>query len=197
MEQIKNGIGGTYTLEYDNSTKFDNNGGDNIPDLSINYRVCTKIILEDGLGNTIPKNYSYKNGVSFSAFINGKKETDAFGFTEFTMTDATGSRTIHSYFSQPYSNFMHNRALAGAEKEMHILGSDNKDYGSSKKTYEIQQIETVAGKISYLARLSKTQNFINGIATTTSEGSVVFNGYNLTKKTDVSTDHYADSAHPS
>ncbi|EMJ99749.1 insecticide toxin TcdB middle/N-terminal domain protein, partial [Leptospira sp. B5-022] len=130
IEQIKNGIGGTYTLEYDNSTKFDNNGGDNIPDLSINYRVCTKIILEDGLGNTIPKNYSYKNGVSFSAFINGKKETDAFGFTEFTMTDATGSRTTHSYFSQPYSNFMHNRALAGAEKEMHILGSDNKDYGS-------------------------------------------------------------------
>uniref|UniRef100_UPI0004660BA7 RHS repeat-associated core domain-containing protein n=1 Tax=Leptospira licerasiae TaxID=447106 RepID=UPI0004660BA7 len=197
IEQIKNGIGGTYTLEYDNSTKFDNNGGDNIPDLSINYRVCTKITLDDGLGNTILKNYSYKNGVSFSAFINGKKETDAFGFTDFTMTDATGSRTVHSYFSQPYSNFMHNRALAGAEKEMHIIGSDNQDYGSSKKTYEIQQIETVPGKISYLARLSKTQNFINGTATTTSEGSVVFNGYNLTKKTDVSTDHYADSAHSS
>ncbi|PKA16775.1 hypothetical protein CH363_05060 [Leptospira haakeii] len=197
IEQIKNGIGGTYTLEYDNSTKFDNNGGDNIPDLYINYRVCTKINLEDGLGNKILKNYNYKNGVSFSAFINGKKETDAFGFTEFTMIDATGSRTVHSYFSQPYSNFMHNRALAGAEKEMHIIGSDNKDYGSSKKTYEIQQIETVAGKISYLARLSKTQNYINGTATTTSEGSVVFNGYNLTKKTDTNTDHYADSAHPS
>ncbi|EID99617.1 insecticide toxin TcdB middle/N-terminal domain protein [Leptospira licerasiae serovar Varillal str. VAR 010] len=74
IEQIKNGIGGTYTLEYDNSTKFDNNGGDNIPDLSINYRVCTKITLDDGLGNTILKNYSYKNGVSFSAFINGKKK---------------------------------------------------------------------------------------------------------------------------
>ncbi|GBF40173.1 SpvB/TcaC N-terminal domain-containing protein [Leptospira johnsonii] len=197
VEEIKNGIGGTYTLEYDNSTKFDNNGGDNIPDLSINYRVCTKITLDDGLGNKIPKEYSYKNGVSFSAFINGKKETDAFGFTEFTLTDATHSRTVHSYFSQPYSNFMHNRALGGAEKEVHIIGSDNQDYGYSKKSYEIQQIETVAGKISYLARLNKTQNYISGTPTTTSESSVIFNGYNLTKKTDVNTDHYADSAHVS
>lgn len=195
VEEIKNGIGGTYTLEYDNSTKFDNNGGDNIPDLSINYRVCTQIILDDGLGNKIPKEYSYKNGVSFSAFINGKKETDAFGFTEFTVTDSTHSRTVHTYFSQPYSNFMHNRALSGAEKEVHVIGSDNQDYGFSKKEYEIQQIETATGKISYLARLSKTQNYINGTPTTTSESSVIFNGYNLTKKTDVNTDHYADSAH--
>ncbi|TGL49544.1 hypothetical protein EHQ61_13995 [Leptospira wolffii] len=197
IDQVKNGIGGVYSFQYENSTKFDNNGGDDIPDLSINYRVCTQITLDDGLGNTIPKLYSYKNGVSFSAFINGKKETDTFGFTEFTMTDASGARTVHSYHSQPYSNFLYNRALGGAEKEMHIIGSDNKDYGSSQKTYEVQQIETVPGKISYLSRLSKTRNFINATPTLTSENSITLDGYKLVRKIETATDHYADSAHPS
>ncbi|WP_306292771.1 toxin TcdB middle/N-terminal domain-containing protein, partial [Leptospira kirschneri] len=84
IEKVKNGIGGIYDFEYSNSTKFDNTGEDDIPDLPTNYRVCTRVSLDDGFSNIITKNYEYKNGFAFSTFLNGKKESDYFGFSEFT-----------------------------------------------------------------------------------------------------------------
>ncbi|MDI7226974.1 toxin TcdB middle/N-terminal domain-containing protein, partial [Leptospira santarosai] len=114
IERVKNGIGGIYEFEYSNSTKFDNTGKDDIPDLATSYRVCTKVSLDDGFSNIITKNYEYKNGFAFSAFLNGKKETDYFGFSEFTVHEAYGERTTHKYHTTPYSDFLMNRALAGA-----------------------------------------------------------------------------------
>ncbi|TGK04889.1 hypothetical protein EHO59_08520 [Leptospira semungkisensis] len=195
MEKVVNGIGGSYSFEYENSTKFENNGTDDIPDLPINYRVCTKITLDDGFGNTIPKTYSYSGGVAFSGFINGKKESDAFGFTQFTMTDAAGSKTVHTYFSQPYSNFMDNRALGGAEQQTRIVGSDNKDYGTVKYTHDIQHIEITTGKVSYLSHTNKVEKFINGTATETTQNSITLDGYKLTNSVETGTDLFADTSH--
>ncbi|WP_415857885.1 hypothetical protein, partial [Leptospira noguchii] len=48
----------------------------------------------------------YKNGFAFSSFINGKKETDYFGFSEFTVHEAYGERTTHKYHTTPYSDFL-------------------------------------------------------------------------------------------
>ncbi|WP_425324577.1 SpvB/TcaC N-terminal domain-containing protein [Leptospira wolffii] len=197
ISKVKNGIGGFYEFEYENSTKFDNTGGDGIPDLSNNYRVCTSIVLDNGYGNRIPKSYEYEGGVSFSAFINGKLETDYFGFTKFTNQDAYGTRTVHTYYSQPYSNFADNRALGGAEKETHIIGSDNQDYGSVIYSYEIKHIETVPGVVSYLKNATKVQKTQKGVPTTTSENAVTLDGYNIVKRTQVTTDHYSDTAHAS
>ncbi|EMP83044.1 insecticide toxin TcdB middle/N-terminal domain protein, partial [Leptospira santarosai str. CBC1531] len=151
LERVKNGIGGIYEFEYTNSTKFDNTGDDDIPDLPTSYRVCTKVTLNDGFSNRITKNYEYKNGFAFSSYINGKKETDYFGFSEFTVKEAYGERTTHLYHTTPYSDFLMNRALAGAEKETRITGNDNNDYGVVLTTYDVKQIQYGVGVSGYLS----------------------------------------------
>ncbi|WP_412758400.1 GH-E family nuclease [Leptospira cinconiae] len=197
IEKVKNGIGGIYEFEYENSTKFDNTGGDEIPDLPANLRACTKITLDDGFGNRIPKIYEYSGGVAFSAFINGKLESDSFGFTNFIEKDAYGSRTIETHYSQPFANFMDNRALGGAVKETHVIGSDNQEYGSVFNTYEIKHIETVPSIITYFPLNTKTQKYKKGVLVETSTDSVVLDGYKVVKKTETETDHFRDSAHAS
>jgi RHS repeat-associated protein len=194
INKVKNGIGGVYELEYDHSTKFDNTGDDDIPDLPTSYRVCTKITADDGLGNRISKWYEYKGGFAFSAFINGRKETDFFGFSEFTMRDAYGARTVHTYNTTPYANFMLNRALAGAEKQMRIIGNDNLEYGNIKYTHSVT---TLDGGKSYLAYTTKTEKTINGRKTETRENVLTVSGYYVTRKTETFTDHFSDTAHPS
>ncbi|TGL64596.1 SpvB/TcaC N-terminal domain-containing protein [Leptospira sarikeiensis] len=196
IESVKNGIGGIYKFEYEDSVKFDNTGGDGIPDLPNSYRVCTKISLDDGLGNIIPKTYDYEGGVYFSSFINDKLETDYFGFGKFTVQDAYGSRTVHTYNIQPFVNFLDNRALAGAEKEMHIIGADNQDYGSVQYSYEIKHIETLPGIISYLRNITKSEKSQKGTPTQTIANSIILDGYSITKRIETITDKYSDSAHP-
>ncbi|PJZ70254.1 hypothetical protein CH373_12445 [Leptospira perolatii] len=195
INKLKNGIGGFYEFEYENSTKFDNTGGDGIPDLPGTYRVCTKITADDGLGNRITKSYDYKNGFAFSSFINGKKESDFFGFSEFTMTDAYGARTFHTYNTTPYSDFMMNRALSGAEKQTKIIGSDNQEYGIINYTHSVQKIEVTSGAPSYLSFASKIEKYLNGSRTTTQDSSLTLSGYAITKKVESLTDHFADGAH--
>ncbi|WP_243398024.1 SpvB/TcaC N-terminal domain-containing protein [Leptospira kmetyi] len=197
IEKIKNGIGGFYELTYEHSTKFDNTGDDDIPDLPTSYRVCTSITLDDGFSNLITKNYQYKNGFAFSAFINGKKETDFFGFGEFTVQEAYGARTIHTYHANTYSDFMMNRALGGAEKETKIIGNDNREYGNVLTSYEINRIETTPGIVSYLNETTKIEKFLNGSRTVTQDFNTTLDGYKISRKTESSTDHFSDGAHSS
>ncbi|WP_244265096.1 SpvB/TcaC N-terminal domain-containing protein [Leptospira alexanderi] len=195
IEKVKNGIGGIYDFEYSNSTKFDNTGEDEIPDLPTSYRVCTKVTIDDGFSNIIAKNYEYKNGFAFSSFINEKKETDYFGFSEFTVHEAYGERTTHKYHTTPYSDFLMNRALAGAEKETRIIGNDNNDYGTIQTSYEIKQIAIAPGVTSYLPVTTKIEKFLSGSRTTTQSSDIVLNGTKLSRKTDTTTDHFTDTVH--
>ncbi|PKA18438.1 hypothetical protein CH377_17600 [Leptospira haakeii] len=197
MQTVKNGIGGSYEFEYTDSTKFDNTGGDGVPDLPGSYRVCTKITADDGFSNRIFKTYEYSNGYAFSAFINGKVEKDFFGFGNFTEKDPYGVRKARQYNNIPYSDFMMNRALSGAEKESHLVGTDNQDYGSILRTYDIKKIETSAGITSYMVIPTLQENYIKGIKTKTTGQNLELSGYNLSKKTETNTDLFADSAHPS
>ncbi|ASV12350.1 hypothetical protein B2G51_12380 [Leptospira santarosai] len=195
IERVKNGIGGIYEFEYSNSTKFDNTGDDDIPDLATSYRVCTKVTLDDGFSNTITKNYEYKSGFAFSAFLNGKKETDYFGFSEFTVHEAYGERTTHLYHTTPYSDFLMNRALAGAEKEIRITGNDNNDYGTILTTSEVLQIQYGVGVSGYLSVPTKIEKFLGGARTTTQNSDIVLDGTKIRRKTDIVTDHFSDSVH--
>ncbi|WP_032927083.1 SpvB/TcaC N-terminal domain-containing protein [Leptospira santarosai] len=195
IERVKNGIGGIYEFEYTNSTKFDNTGDDDIPDLPTSYRVCTKVTLNDGFSNRITKNYEYKNGYAFSAYINGKKETDYFGFSEFTVLEAYGERTTHKYHTTPYSDFLMNRALAGAEKETRITGSDNNDYGTIQTTYDVKQIAIAPGVTSYLPVTTKIEKYLSGSRTTTQSSDIILNGAKISRKTDSTTDHFSDAVH--
>ncbi|WP_407936729.1 SpvB/TcaC N-terminal domain-containing protein [Leptospira santarosai] len=195
IERVKNGIGGIYNFEYSNSTKFDNTGEDDIPDLPTSYRVCTKVTLDDGFSNTITKNYDYKNGFAFSSFINGKKETDYFGFSEFTIHEAYGERTTHKYHTTPYSDFLMNRALAGAEKETRITGNDNNDYGVVQTTYDVKQIQYGVGVSGYLSVPTKIEKFLGGARTTTQSSDIVLDGTKIRRKTDIVTDHFSDAVH--
>ncbi|WP_275477601.1 RHS repeat domain-containing protein, partial [Leptospira santarosai] len=195
LERVKNGIGGIYEFEYTNSTKFDNTGEDDIPDLPTSYRVCTKVTLNDGFSNRITKNYEYKNGFAFSGFLNGKKETDYFGFSEFTVKEAYGERTTHLYHTTPYSDFLMNRALAGAEKETRITGNDNNDYGTVQTTYDVKQIQYGVGVSGYLSVPTKIEKFLSGARTTTQSSDIVISGTKISRKTESVTDHFSDSVH--
>ncbi|AXR62415.1 hypothetical protein DQM68_09055 [Leptospira mayottensis] len=195
IERVKNGIGGIYEFEYTNSTKFDNTGDDDIPDLPTSYRVCTQVKLNDGFSNIITKNYEYKNGFAFSAFLNGKKETDYFGFSEFTVQEGYGERTTHKYHTTPYSDFLMNRALGGAEKETRIIGNDNNDYGIIQTTYDVKQITNTPGITSYLPVTTKIEKFLSGQRTTTQTSDIIFSGAKISRKTDSVTDHFSDSVH--
>ncbi|UOG62592.1 SpvB/TcaC N-terminal domain-containing protein [Leptospira noguchii] len=195
IEKVKNGIGGIYDFEYSNSTKFDNTGEDDIPDLPTSYRVCTRVSLDDGFSNSITKNYEYKNGFAFSSFINGKKESDYFGFSEFTVHEAYGERTTHKYHTTPYSDFLMNRALAGAEKETRIIGNDNNDYGTIQTTHDVKQIQYGVGVSGYLSVPTKIEKFLSGQRTTTQSSDIVLNGSKIRRKTESVTDHFSDSVH--
>ncbi|UZN08982.1 hypothetical protein M5D10_03960 [Leptospira santarosai] len=195
IERVKNGIGGIYEFTYEHSTKFDNTGDDDIPDLPTSYRVCTKVSLDDGFSNTITKNYEYKNGFAFSAFLNGKKETDYFGFSEFTIHEAYGERTTHKYHTTPYADFLMNRALAGAEKETRITGNDNNDYGTIQTTSEVLQIQNAPGVTSYLPHTNKIEKFLDGARTTTQSSNIILDGSKIRRKSDNVTDHFSDAVH--
>ncbi|TGK68080.1 hypothetical protein EHQ13_01490 [Leptospira gomenensis] len=195
IAKVKNGIGGTYDFVFENSTKFDNTGGDEIPDLPTNFRVCTRLTLEDGFSNRIIKNFEYKNGFSFSAFVNGKKETDFFGFSDFVVNDVYGGKTYYSYYSNPYSDFLRNRALGGAEKESRIVGSDNLDYGVIRTSYEILEIQYGSGVVGYLSQAAKIEKFLGGSRTTTQNLNTIFDGSKILRKSSSTMDHFSDIAH--
>ncbi|EQA80440.1 virulence plasmid 65kDa B protein [Leptospira alstonii serovar Pingchang str. 80-412] len=195
IERVKNGIGGIYDFEYSNSTKFDNTGDDDIPDLPTSYRVCTRVTIDDGFSNIISKDYEYKNGFAFSSFINGKKEADYFGFSEFTIKEAYGERTTHKYHTTPYADFLMNRALAGAEKETKIVGNDNNDYGTIQTTYDVKPIAIAPGVMSYLPVTTKIEKFLSGSRTTTQSSDIVISGTKISRKTDSTTDHFTDAVH--
>ncbi|AJR14780.1 cytoplasmic membrane protein [Leptospira interrogans serovar Linhai str. 56609] len=195
IERVKNGIGGIYDFEYSNSTKFDNTGEDDIPDLPTNYRVCTKVTLDDGFSNVITKDFEYKNGFAFSALLNGKKETDYFGFSEFTVHEAYGEKTIHLYHTTPYPDYMMNRALSGAEKETRIVGNDNNDYGTIQTTHDVKPIVSAPGVTSYLPVTTKIEKYLSGQRTTTQTYDVVINGTKISRKTESTTDHFSDTVH--
>ncbi|WP_029778701.1 SpvB/TcaC N-terminal domain-containing protein [Leptospira kirschneri] len=195
IERVKNGIGGIYEFEYTHSTKFDNTGEDDIPDLPTSYRVCTQVKLNDGFSNIITKNYEYKNGFAFSSFIDGKKETDYFGFSEFTVHEAYGERTTHKYHTTPYSDFLMNRALSGAEKETKIIGNDNNDYGTIQTTYDVKPITIAPGVTNYLPVTTKIEKFLSGSRTSTQSSDIIISGTKISRKTDTITDHFTDTVH--
>ncbi|WP_016761880.1 SpvB/TcaC N-terminal domain-containing protein, partial [Leptospira kirschneri] len=195
IERVKNGIGGIYDFEYSNSTKFDNTGEDDIPDLPTNYRVCTRVSIDDGFSNIITKDFEYKNGFAFSTFLNGKKESDYFGFSEFTVHEAYGEKTIHLYHTTPYADYMMNRALSGAEKETRIVGNDNNDYGTIQTTHDVKPIVSAPGVTSYLPVTTKIEKYLSGQRTTTQTYDVVINGTKISRKTESTTDHFSDTVH--
>ncbi|WP_347815000.1 RHS repeat domain-containing protein [Leptospira noguchii] len=137
----------------------------------------------------------YKNGFAFSSFINGKKESDYFGFSEFTVHEAYGERTTHKYHTTQYSDFLMNRALAGAEKETKIIGNDNNDYGTIQTTHDVKQIQYGVGVSGYLSVPTKIEKFLSGQRTTTQSSDIIINGTKISRKSESTTDHFSDSVH--
>ncbi|WP_428841688.1 hypothetical protein, partial [Leptospira santarosai] len=86
LERISN-------VEYNRALKYETHFLRKPPYLLITKQLTTNHSKSD-----------YKNGFAFSAFLNGKKETDYFGFSEFTVHEAYGERTTHKYHTTPYSD---------------------------------------------------------------------------------------------
>jgi len=199
ITEVDNGIGGTYEIEYINSTTVDNTGEDNIPDLPMNYKICSKLTTDDGRGNRYTTEYRYKNGYAFSDFIDGKRESDYFGFGEFEVIDAFGSKTISKYHNVPYDDFRKNRALAGAIKENRFFGWDNIEYSKSIKEYKLHEIvpQSNSNVKSYIVEPVKVKKFVNNRLMETVEAytELIPGKYELKSKTEKVTDHYKDKVH--
>ncbi len=198
LSRVDNGIGGSYSFEYVNSSSFDNTDEDGIPRLPMNYRVCSSLLVSDGLGRPVETRYRYARGYAFSGFIDGRKETDYFGFGEFTVMDAYGNRNVSIYHNAPSDDFRENRALAGAVKESHHYGNDNVEYDSRAYTYMLYRIaEPGAQSPSFLVLPSKIEQYARGKLTQTRASAVelVENRYEMKSKTETVIDHYDDGVH--
>ncbi|HNW28542.1 MAG TPA: SpvB/TcaC N-terminal domain-containing protein, partial [Spirochaetota bacterium] len=198
LTRVDNGIGGSYSFEYVNSSSFDNTDEDGIPRLPMNYRVCSSLLISDGLGRSVETRYRYAHGYAFSGFINDRKETDYFGFGEFTVMDAYGNRNVSLYHNAPFDDFRKNRALAGAIKESHHYGNDNVEYDSAGYSYMLYQIaESGAQSPSFLVVPSKIEQFSRGKLTQTRTSAVELadNKYEMKSKTETVIDHYDDGVH--
>jgi len=214
ISRVKNGIGGSYEMEYINSTTLDNTGDDKISDLPINYKVCSKLTVSDGFTNNVITYYEYSGGYAFSSFINGLKETDYFGFSEFMARDSLGGRSISYYHNVPYDDFRKNRALAGAIKESRFIGCDNVEYNRTTYEYKMHEITTPSppaplpqgegrSVFSYLVETVEVRSYRHNSKTgkpvlvkTAGSNIVLTPGkYEMESKTESVTDHYSDSVH--
>ncbi len=198
ISTVKNGIGGLYRMTYENSTRFDNTDDDGIPRLPMNYKVCDSLTVEDGRGGSVLTSYGYAGGYAFSAFINGEKETDYFGFGHFTVTDAVGRRTVSEYYNVPFEDFRMNRALAGAVKRSRSHGSDQVEYERTEHDYTMRVIaESPAQKPSFLIEPTEVRKYMRDVLTETRRSSIELepNRYEMTGRSESVTDHYSDDAH--
>ena len=198
ISMVKNGIGGLYRITYENSTRFDNTDAEGIPRLPMNYKVCTALVVEDGLGGRVRTDYEYSGGYAFSSFINGEKETDYFGFRKFTSIDGVGRRNVSEYYNVPYDDFRMNRALAGAVKTSSFYGSDMVEYERTEHEYIINTItETEGQKPSFLLEPVKVRKYVKNVLTQTRESSIQLTAgrYEMTGKSEIITDHYTDAVH--
>ena len=206
IREVKNGIGGSYYFEYIKSSTIDNTGNDDFSDLPMSYLLCSRIEVEDGLGampdptgenkHRIATTYEYKNGFAFSKFINGYKETDFFGFSEFRTYDPTGAWSVSYYNTTPHEDFRKNRALAGAIKESRVVGNDGVEYASTKYEYKIHEIST-SHITSYLIEPVEVRKYVKGdlVQTTTSNIVLTPGKYEMVSKNESVTDHYKDEIH--
>jgi YD repeat-containing protein len=173
---------------------MDNTGEDGLPHLPVNYLVCTSVTLEDGMGNRVRTDYRYAGGYAFSAFIDGYKETDYFGFSEFRVIDAYGGEEVSFYNTAPYADFRKNRALAGAVKETRKLGTDKSLYSVTEHDYTIHEITDGTHRPGYLVEPTRVTTRVKGTDVTTVESNIELEpgAYELKSRRETRTDHYSD-----
>ncbi len=196
--RVHNGIGGIYSFQYANSSGFDNTGGDGIPDLPVNYKVCTGMRVSDGRGNEVKTAYSYRGGYAFSDFIDGFRESDFFGFSSFTVTDALGGKHTSLYHNTPYADFLWNRALAGAVRSTVFTGADGVEYRREDYSYRIHEIgESGQSRRTCIAETSRIDTFRDRVLFESAESEMCFAeaGYKLVSKTGRNIDRFADGVH--
>lgn len=197
VERVLNGIGGMYRFEFAHSTEFDNTGADDIPDLPVRSLLLTKVTVDDGYNRRYETRYEYSAGSLQSQIVNGRKEVDSFGFGRFVARDALNRRTVSLHHATPYANFMENRALAGAVREIQTIGADNVLHSVTNYEYRVQTIEESTGVRSYLAETTKTEQRIRGtlVSTDTQVLDLATNRYEVERMTNSATDHYSDGTH--
>jgi RHS repeat-associated protein len=134
------------------------------------------------------------------------KETDYFGFGEFTVLDAYGTETVARYNAMPYDDFRMNRALAGGVKETLQKGNDGTEYARTEYDYEVREITTSLplptgeggdSVSSFIVVPAAVRTYRLGMLAETRESSVELlpGRYGLKSRTEAVTDHYEDPVH--
>jgi len=91
LSEINNGRGGKTVITYSPSTQFDNTDTSGKQRLPFPIQVVTQVKQQDGMGNEVVTNYSYKGGMYDSV------SREFRGFREVTVTDAAGTKSIHTF----------------------------------------------------------------------------------------------------
>lgn len=88
---VNNGRGGVTNITYVSSTQFDNRDANGKHRLPFPAQVVSRVTQEDGMGNSVVTDYSYRGGLYDVA------NREFRGFREVTVTDAAGTKTIHTF----------------------------------------------------------------------------------------------------
>ncbi|MCP4152592.1 MAG: hypothetical protein GY757_32950, partial [bacterium] len=205
--KVENGIGGIYKMRYAYSNMFDHTGEDDTHDLPFNRLLCSQLELLDYRSPRIRVKYKYEGGYLFSKFINGRKETDFFGFKKFETIDTFDTRIINTYYQMPYDDFRENRALGGAIKQTLTRGWDERklrDLSTTDYDYQLFAIKASQDQpSSYLVVPQKVTQYswdknkktLIPVSQTDTKMNLVPGKYELASKSITVTDLYADDIH--
>lgn len=121
LTTIKNGLGGTITLDYKKIAELDNNHGDGISDLAFSGWVVNSITQNNGLSSNqiiSTTNYNYSGGL----YDSDEKEFRGFNYVQETVSDGT---TARHYFYQ-------DKSKKGLEYSSEIVDKNSAPYRKSE-----------------------------------------------------------------
>ena len=139
---VDNGLGGSTTIAYNPSTKYQNNGSDDKPDLPFPVPVVSSITSSDGRGSSYTTNYNYKDGL----YSWTEREFRGFGYVK--TTDPEGN------FSESY--FKQDDIFKGRAYKQETKNSEGTLYSRSENTWASMQVYPGVN----FAYLAQTDNYI-------------------------------------
>ena len=130
LRSTTNELGGTTTFTYGPSTRYDNTGDDDLPDLPQVHQVVTSLTVDDGDPETPPQ----VTALSYAGGRWNAQEREFRGFAEVEATRELDGRTTVTRFHQ-------DDARAGLVESVTVLDAAGNLWSSSETTYTADDVE--------------------------------------------------------
>ncbi len=137
LREIKNGFGGSLTVDYKKSTSFDNTGSDDVGDLGFNLWVVSSITQRNGVNGSAGVNATYTYNYSGGKYEYQDHEFRGFSFAQEIRPDGT---KINHYFHQ-------DKARTGREYKTDVFDANNNLYQQKEYIWNYTANETSGGTV--------------------------------------------------